>query len=286
MSALLTIIIVHYRVYHHLDHCLASIQQSRHSFRVDIIVVDNEYSPEDQALLATKYPSVQWLSEPQNIGFAKANNLALQMVDTDYVLFLNPDTLLSTDVLQRSVEYLQANSEVGALGVQMRNIQGAFLPESKREIPTIKGSFFKLTGLAERFPGSAFFNSYALGHLNSGEVHKVPVLAGAFMMMPTSVAKKAGGFDDSFFMYGEDIDMSLRVMAQGKENHYLGTAVITHIKGASSKQNPDYLNHFYGSMKIFLDKYPHLYGGKSGVWLLKIFIQTILFVSRSTKKNK
>lgn len=286
MSALLTIIIVHYRVYHHLDHCLASIQRSQHSFRVEIMVVDNEYSPEDQTLLATKYPTVQWLSESKNIGFAKANNRALQQVSTDYVLFLNPDTLLSTDVLQRSVEYLQANSEVGALGVQMRNSQGFFLPECKREIPTIKGSFFKLTGLAERFPDSAFFNSYALGHLNAGGLHKVPVLAGAYMMIPTEVAKQAGGFDESFFMYGEDIDLSLRILGLGKENHYLGTAFITHIKGASSKQNPDYLNHFYGSMKIFLDKYPHLYGGKSGIWLLKIFIQTILFVSRITKNYK
>ncbi len=286
MSALLTIIIVHYRVYHHLDQCLASIQRSQHSFLVDIIVADNEYSPENQALLASKYPTVQWLTASKNIGFAKANNRALQQVSTDYVLFLNPDTLLSTDVLQRSVEYLQANSIVGALGVQMRNSQGFFLPESKREIPTIKGSFFKLTGLAERFPDSAFFNSYALGHLNAGGLHKVPILAGAYMMIPTEVAKRAGGFDESFFMYGEDIDLSLRILGLGKENHYLGTAFITHIKGASSKQNPDYLNHFYGSMKIFLNKYPHLYGGKSGIWILKIFIQTILFVSRITKNYK
>lgn len=273
-------------MYHHLDHCLASIQQSHHSFRVQIIVVDNEYSQEKQALLASKYPEVQWLSESKNIGFAKANNRALQQVSSDYVLFLNPDTLLSTDVLQQSITYLQAHHEVGALGVQMRNSQGAFLPESKREIPTIKGSFFKLTGLAERFPASTFFNSYALGHLNAGSLHKVPVLAGAYMMIPTEVAKRAGGFDESFFMYGEDIDLSLRILELGKENHYLGTACITHIKGASSKQNPDYLNHFYGSMKIFLDKYPHLYGGKSGIWILTFFIQTILFVSRITKKYK
>lgn len=286
MSALLTIIIVHYRVYHHLDQCLASIQRSQHSFRLDIMVVDNEYSPENQALLASKYPAVQWLLSSKNIGFAKANNCALQQVSSNYVLFLNPDTLLSRDVLQQSVEYLQAYSEVGALGVQMRNSQGAFLPESKREIPTIKGSFFKLMGLADRFPSSAFFNSYALGHLDAGGLHKVPVLAGAYMMMPTEVAKQVGGFDESFFMYGEDIDLSLRILGLGKENHYLGTAFITHIKGASSKQNPDYLNHFYDSMKIFLDKYPHLYGGNSGIWILKLFIQTILFVSRITKKFK
>jgi GT2 family glycosyltransferase len=97
VSALLTIIIVNYRVYHHLDHCLASIQRSGHSFQIDIVVVDNEFSPEDQALLAAKYPAVQWLSEATNIGFAKANNRALQLVNTDYVLFLNPDTLLTPD---------------------------------------------------------------------------------------------------------------------------------------------------------------------------------------------
>ncbi|WP_264898129.1 glycosyltransferase family 2 protein [Sediminibacterium sp. TEGAF015] len=286
MSSLLTIIIVNYRVYHHLGNCLESIQGSKHAFPVDIIVVDNAYSPEDQALLAEKYPTVQWLSASNNIGFAKANNWALQQVETDFVLFLNPDTLIAETVLQKTIDYLNQHPEVGTLGVQMRNIQGIFLPESKREIPSIKGSFFKMIGLADRFSHSAFFNSYALGQLHSDGIYSVPVLAGAFMMMPTTIAKQVGGFDDSFFMYGEDIDISLRILELGKENHYLGTVVITHVKGASSKQNPDYLNHFYGSMKIFLNKYPHLYGGIVGITLLKFFIETVWLTSRLTKKYK
>lgn len=286
MTALLTIIIVNYRVYHHLGNCLESIKRSRHSFPVDIIVVDNAFSSEDQALLAEKYPAVRWIIQSANIGFAKANNLALLQARTNYILFLNPDTLLSENVLQESIDYLKLHPEAGALGVQMRNVEGVFLPESKREIPSIKGSFFKLIGLAERFPGSAFFNSYALGNLDPGGTYQVPVLAGAFMMMPTSVALQVKGFDESFFMYGEDIDMSLRILRLGKENHYLGSAVITHLKGGSSKQNPDYLNHFYGSMKIFLDKYPHLYGGKAGIMLLKFFIQTIWLVARIAKNHK
>lgn len=286
MSALLTIIIVNYRVYHHLNQCLASIQQSRHAFPIQIIVVDNAYSAQDQALLAEKFPSVQWLLMKENIGFAKANNRALQLVSSKYVLFLNPDTVLSLDVLQQATDYLEKHIEVGALGVQMKNKNGVFLAESKREIPSIRGSFFKITGLADRFPRSSFLNSYALGHLDPGGTYKVPVLAGAFMMMPTSIALETGGFDESFFMYGEDIDMSLKIVSLGKENHYLGAAFITHIKGASSEQNPTYLNHFYGSMKIFLEKYPHLYGGKAGIMVLKFLIQIIGLFAQLTKNHK
>lgn len=142
MTALLTIIIVNYRVYHHLGNCLESIKRSRHSFPVDIIVVDNAFSSEDQALLAEKYPAVRWIIQSANIGFAKANNLALLQARTNYILFLNPDTLLSENVLQESIDYLKLHPEAGALGVQMRNGEGVFLPESKREIPSIKGSFF------------------------------------------------------------------------------------------------------------------------------------------------
>jgi GT2 family glycosyltransferase len=280
----LSIIIVNYRVYPYLDACLQAVSTALSTLNAEIIVVDNDADEAKQTILAKSFPLVQWICLNQNIGFARANNLALRKALGKYVLFLNPDTSIQPNVLKDAVQYLTCNSKVGAIGLQMIDGKGYFLPESKRDQPSLLGSIFKLTGLAKLFPHAAFFNSYALGHLDQNKVHSVPVLAGAFMMMPTALAKKIGGFDESFFMYGEDIDLSLRILQQGFENHYLGNLIITHYKGASSKQDPAYLDHFYGSMIIFIDKYRYLYGGSIGVWCLKMGIRLIAWMAFFKKK--
>ena len=280
----LSIIIVNYRVYPYLDACLQAVSTALNQLSGEVFVVDNDSDPLEQSKLLAKFPLVQWICLKENIGFAKANNLALQKVAGTYVLFLNPDTLVQPTVLNEAVDYLKSNEVVGAVGVQMRNGAEQFLPESKRDQPSLWGSIFKLTGLAALFPTSAFFNRYALGHLNKNQIHRVPVLAGAFMMMPTQLSRKLGGFDESFFMYGEDIDLSIRVEQNGFQNHYLGHLTITHFKGASSGQDPAYLSHFYGSMIIFVKKYQHLYGGALGVWCLKNCIRLFWFIAQINKK--
>lgn len=284
MTTELSIIIVNYRVYPYLDACLRAVSAALSELNAEIIVVDNDTDETKQIVLANDFPKVQWICLTQNLGFAKANNLALQKVVGKYILFLNPDTSIQPNTLKDAVQYLTLNPAVGAVGVQMRNGDGHFLPESKRDQPSLMGSLFKLMGLAKHFPKSALFNSYALGHLDKNQVHVVPILAGAFIMMPTELIKKMGGFDESFFMYGEDIDLSLRVLHQGFENHYLGNLTITHYKGASSKQDPAYLDHFYGSMIIFLNKYRHLYGGAVGAWWLKNCIRIIAWMAYFKKK--
>jgi len=280
----LSIIIVNYRVYPYLDACLQAVSAALSCLDAEIIVVDNDTDLAKQRKLGAKFPLVQWICLQQNIGFARANNLALNNAKGKYILFLNPDTLIPPHVLKDAVQYLKLHPKVGAVGVQMMDGDGQFLPESKRDHPSLLGSLFKLTGGAKLFPRSAFFNSYALGHLDKNQVHAVPVLAGAFMMMPAELTNKIGGFDESFFMYGEDIDLSLRVLQQGFENHYLGNLTITHYKGASSKQDPAYLSHFYGSMIIFIEKYRHLYGGSKGVWCLKKCIGLVRWMATIKKK--
>lgn len=284
MTTELSIIIVNYRVYPYLDACLQAVSTALNNLKAEIIVVDNDTDETKQAFLATSFPLVQWICLKQNIGFAKANNLALKKAVGKFILFLNPDTSIQPNTLKDAVQYLTFHPAVGTIGVQMRNGDGHFLPESKRDQPSLMGSLFKLMGLATIFPKSAFFNSYALGHLDKNQVHEVPVLAGAFMMMPTALIKKIDGFDESFFMYGEDIDLSLRVLQEGFKNHYLGNLIITHFKGASSKQDPAYLTHFYGSMIIFVEKYRHLYGGSIWVWCLKMGIRFTAWMAYLKKK--
>ncbi len=284
MTTELSIIIVNYRVYPYLDACLQAVSTALSGLNAEIVIVDNDTEEAQQILMAEKYPRVQWICLKQNIGFARANNLAIKKAVGKYILFLNPDTSIQSNTLKDAVQYLTSNSTVGAVGVQMRNGDGHFLPESKRSQPSLLGSLLKLMGLAILFPQSPFFNNYALGHLDKNQIHSVPVLAGAFIMMPTELIKKMGGFDESFFMYGEDIDLSIRVLHQGYENHYLGNLSIIHYKGASSKQDPAYLTHFYGSMVIFVEKYRHLYGGSVGAWCIQKCIRLIGWMAYFKKK--
>lgn len=284
MTTDLSIIIVNYRVYTYLDACLHAVQQALHGIAASCWVVDNDTDPLLQQQLAAKHPWVHWICLQDNIGFAKANNLALKQTNSQYVLFLNPDTLVQEDTLKGTINYLTNQPTVGAVGIQMHNGHQQFLPESKRDRPTLMAAVFKLMGFAKRFPNSALFNRYALGHLDKDSIHAVSVLAGAFMMLPTDLAKKLGGFDEAFFMYGEDIDLSLRVLELGFNVHYLGHLKMTHFKGASSAQDPAYLAHFYGSMIIFVEKYPDLYGGPLGVWCLKRMIRVFWWIAAVYKK--
>lgn len=284
MTTELSIIIVNYRVYPYLDACLQAVSAALGTLDAQIIVVDNDTDEAKQIKLAASFSKVEWICLNQNIGFARANNLALKKAVGKYILFLNPDTSIRSNVLDDALAYFKKHPQVGAVGVQMLDGDGRFLPESKRDQPSLLGSLFKLTGLASVFPKSAFFNSYALGHLEKNAVYSVPVLAGAFIMMPTPLIKKLNGFDESFFMYGEDIDLSLRILQQGFENHYLGYLSITHYKGASSKQDPAYLSHFYGSMIIFIKKYPKMYGGVLGIWFLQKCIRLFWLIAQWNKK--
>lgn len=233
----------------------------------EIIVVDNA-SPDDSITkLAPLFPDVHFLQAETNIGFGRACNLGLSKAKGNYILFLNPDTLVPENTIAYCVSFLNNHQQTGAVGVKMINGFGNFLPESKRAKPSLSNTFFKVTGMASLFPTSGLFNNYALGQLSKNENHRIDVLAGAFMVIRKELLDSLQGFDPVFFMYGEDIDLSLRIRERGYDIFYLGEVSIIHYKGQSSR-NRSGKQHalFYKAMRQFVHKHY-----KAG-WLLTPFI--------------
>lgn len=221
----------------------------------EIIVVNN--SPEDgsSASLQAQFPSVQFIDNRENTGFARANNLALGFARGEAILFLNPDTILPEQIFVSTLDKLRRDEHCGAMGVRMLDGQGYFLPESKRGFPGTFRAFAKMSGLYRLSPFSKFFGGYYLSHLDPKANHAVEVLSGAFMLVKKSVLSQTGGFDEQFFMYAEDIDLSYRISRSGYTNFYIGTESILHFKGESSGKDRAYQDRFYGAMQQFVRKY-------------------------------
>jgi GT2 family glycosyltransferase len=263
----LSVIIVNYRVPVFLEQCIISVKKAMQQLSGEIIVVDNASADNSMERLSFLFPDVHFIPSAENAGFAKANNLGLSYAKGRYVLFLNPDTLVPENTLAHCVSFLEQHHHCGAVGVRMINGFGKYLPESKRAKPTLANSIFKLTGAATLFPQSALFNRYALGHLSVYEQHPVDVLAGAFMMVRKNILDQLQGFDTDFFMYGEDVDLSVRIRQLGHHIFYLGDALIIHYKGQSSRNRTQKQNRiFYKAMRLFVHKHY-----KAG-WLLIPFI--------------
>ncbi|MEJ7770201.1 MAG: glycosyltransferase family 2 protein, partial [Chitinophagaceae bacterium] len=196
------------------------------------------------------------INNPVNKGFASASNQGLMQARGKFMLFLNPDTILSEDCLLNCIGFLESNSEAGACGVHMLDGSGKFLPESKRAFPSLQTAFYKLTGLSRAFPLSKRFANYYLGNLDENFNHQVDVLSGAFFMIKREVLDKTGGFDEQFFMYGEDIDLSYRIGQAGYKNYYLAENRIIHFKGESTQKGSfNYVKLFYNAMSIFVKKH-------------------------------
>lgn len=226
---------------------------------VEIIVVDNHSTDESISYLQPKFPDVLFISNDTNEGFAKACNKGLQYASGAYILFLNPDTIVAEDSLQKCIDFFKIHSDCGALGVKMIDGSGKFLKESKRSFPSPLTSLYKLFGLSVVFPKSKIFSRYHLGYLNKEQDHEVDVLAGAFMMIRKEVLDKTGSFDETFFMYGEDIDLSFRIQKAGYKNYYYAGTTIIHFKGESTKRGSlNYVRMFYRAMSVFVRKH---YGG-------------------------
>lgn len=258
----LSVIIVNYNVKYFLEQCLYSVVKAADSLNTEIFVVDNCSKDGSVDYLQPLFPRVKFIASPTNDGFAKANNIALQLCKGDYILFLNPDTIVPEDCFKNCIQFFNNHKDCGALGVQMIDGTGNFLPESKRAFPSLSASFFKLTGLSLIFPKNKVFNQYALGHLPTNENYEVDVLAGAFMMLSKPVAEATKGFDESYFMYGEDIDLSYKIQQCGYKNYYYGEQKIIHFKGESTKRGSlNYVRIFYNAMSIFVKK--HYSGSKA-----------------------
>lgn len=257
----LSIIIVNYNVKFFLEQCLASVNKAIGQLKAEVWVVDNASSDNSVEYLQPKFPGVKFISNVKNVGFAKANNQVLYECGGRYVLFVNPDTLIAEDTLIKCIAFMEANTQAGALGIRMIDGKGAFLPESKRSFPSPLTSFYKLVGLSRLFPSSAVFSRYALGYLDEYKNYEVDVLSGAFMLVRKNLLAELKGFDEAFFMYGEDIDLSYRLQKKGYKNFYFSGSTIIHFKGESTrKKSLKYVRMFYEAMSIFVKKH---YTGRS-----------------------
>ncbi len=266
----LSIIIVNYNVKYFLEQCLYSVYKSTLK-SIEVIVVDNNSTDGSIAYLQDRFPTVLFLKNISNNGFSKACNQGFAVAKGSYILFLNPDTIIAEDTLSTCLSFFEKTPNGCAIGVRMIDGSGEFLKESKRSFPGPLTSLFKLTGLAHLFPQSKLFARYHLGHLNPAQNHEVDVLAGAFMMIPEKVLKRVGAFDEEFFMYGEDVDLSYRIQKAGFKNYYVAQTTIIHFKGESTKRGSlNYVRLFYSAMSLFVKK--HFGGAKSGVFTLFIHV--------------
>lgn len=251
----LSVIIVNYKTPILTSQAIDSACKASKDMDVDIWLVDNNSQDGSVEYLKSRYPNINIVPLSDNLGYAKGNNVAIRQVDSQYVLLLNPDTIISENTLRDCLDFMDKNENAGAVGIKMHDISGKYLQESKRGFPSLWVSFTKLIGLFRFFPHSKLFSFYYMGHLSENDICKVQVLSGAFMMLRKSVLDNIGLLDERFFMYGEDIDLSYRVMKSGYDCCYLPIPMI-HYKGESSVQNTKrYIDSFYGAMILFYNKY-------------------------------
>jgi len=278
----LSIIIVNYNVKHFLEQCLCSVLNACRNIEAEIFVVDNNSTDGSRSFLETRFSTVNFIWNAENVGFAKANNQALAKAKGTYILFLNPDTIVPENCFEKCFDFFSTHAAAGTIGVRMIDGSGKFLKESKRAFPSPLTSFYKLAGLAKLFPRSKTFARYYLGHLPEKEIHEVDVLAGAFMMIPKKVIDQTGGFDEIFFMYGEDVDLSYRIQktidpktGAGYKNYYFPGISIIHFKGESTRRGGlNYVRLFYKAMSLFVKK--HYSGGRASVFIF--FIQMGIWI--------
>jgi len=256
----LSVIIVNYNVKHFLEQCLYSVRQALKKTSGEIIVIDNCSSDNSLGYLQPRFPDVCFVANKENLGFARACNQGWKMSAGRFVLFLNPDTILPEDCFEAAIRFFEKHPEAGALGSKMLDGSGDFLKESKRAFPSPLTSLYKLFGLSKLFPQSAHFSRYHLGHLDENKNNEVDVLAGAYMMIRKEVLDEVGGFDERFFMYGEDVDLSYRIQKSGRKNYYFAGSPIIHFKGESTRKGSmNYVRMFYSAMSLFVRKH---YGGR------------------------
>lgn len=262
------------------------------NIQAEIFVVDNNSSDGSRAYLEKKFPAVHFRWNTGNDGFGKANNSVIKETKGSKVLFLNPDCIVPEDCFEQCLGFFKLKSSCGALGVRMIDGSGKFLRESKRSFPSISASFFKIAGLANAFPDSKLFSKYYAGHLPEHETNETDVLAGAFLMIDKKVLDIIKGFDEDFFMYGEDIDLSFRVQKAGFKNFYFPQTTIIHFKGESTnKTSGSYIQHFYEAMRLFVKK--HYKEKKRTLFLMsisiaasKLFAYAGLYTKKIFSKNK
>ena len=246
----LSIVIVSYNVRTYLEQCLQSVQKALEGIEGEVFVVDNHSEDDSVAVVRSNYPWVRLIESPENVGFARANNIAIRQSEAEYVLLLNPDTVVEENTLREALAFMDAHPEAGGAGVMMHNGDGTLAPESRRAVPTPWVSCLKMLGFTKR---------YYMSHLPWDKPSQIEVISGAFCLLRKKALDEIGLLDETFFMYGEDIDLSYRLLKWGWQNWYLPYSII-HFKGKSTqKSDYRYVHIFYQAMLIFFRKhYGHL----------------------------
>ncbi len=251
----LTVVIVNYRVKYFLEQTLRSVEEAIRGLSAEVIVIDNASGDDSLQYAKERFPKCVFIANRENVGFARANNIGIRMAQGEFTLILNPDTIISPKAVGDCMAWMRSHDRCSAIGAHMIDGDGVFLPESKRAFPTPWVSFCKIFGLSSLFPRSRWFAKYHLRYLDEKQPHHVDILSGAFMFCRTGLLKEIGGLDEDFFMYGEDIDLSYRLVLAGGENWYVPTTII-HYKGESTKKDSmRYVRVFYDAMLIFYRKH-------------------------------
>jgi GT2 family glycosyltransferase len=280
----LSIVIVNYNVRHFLWQCLDSVEKAIKGIEAEVFMVDNASSDGSVEMVRKEFPWVITIANQENTGFSVANNQAMRMANGAYILLLNPDTIIAPETLQVALAFMDDHPEAGGLGARMLDGSGSFLPESKRGLPTPAVAFYKIFGVSAIFPKSPRFSRYHLGHLDPQKIHEVDVLAGAFMLMRKESLDMVGLLDEQFFMYGEDIDLSYRIVQGGYKNYYHPEVKIIHYKGESTKKGSiNYVYVFYRAMVLFARK--HFSARFAGIYSVLINMAIWLRASLSIIKR-
>lgn len=242
----LSVVILNYNVRFFLEQCLLSVQDALKGIDSEIIVVDNDSKDDSCEMVRQLFPEVILIENKENTGFPKGNNIGVAQAKGKYLCILNPDTVVSEDTFSKLLGFAQTKQNLGIVGCKLIDGTGNFLSESKRNVPTPKISLLKMLGKSEK---------YYANHLTENQVGRASIFVGAFMFVERQKYLEMNGFDEDFFMYGEDIDLSYRFEKNGYENYYFGETTIIHYKGESTSKDKVYLKRFYGAMKIFYRKH-------------------------------
>ncbi len=242
----LSVVILNYNVRYFLELCLNSVHEAITSIDAEIIVVDNNSKDESCNMVKKFFPKVTLIENKDNFGFSKGNNQGVAIANGEYICILNPDTVVAEDTFVKLFKFANSQEKLGVVGCKLIDGTGHFLPESKRNVPTVKVASNKIFGNSKK---------YYANHLNQDETGKVDILVGAFMFVKRNVYNQVNGFDEDYFMYGEDIDLSYRVLNAGYNNYYFPETTVIHYKGESTLNNVNYAKRFYSAMQIFYKKH-------------------------------
>ncbi len=269
----LSVIIVNYNVKEFLLNSIASIKKAAENILHEIIVVDNASADGSIEALSKKFPDVKIIQNKENVGFGKANNQAIAEAKGEYVLLLNPDTLLKDNTITEMLKFMDERNDVGLATCKVLNPDGTLQLACRRSFPRPWVSFTKIIGLSKLFPHSKLFAKYNLTYLDENKTYEVDAVSGSFMFLRKKVLDEVGGFDPDFFMYGEDLDLCYRVKEKGWKVFYHPATEIIHYKGESTKRSSiDETRLFYNAMTLFVEKH------FSSSWLMKMLLKFAIVI--------